>query len=87
MEETGETAQVKSKKSNEGIIASNPDSFVLHALHAHESRDFFGTCRLRGGRHVVLFLIRFWKRSPRVCFVLFIWLQILTSVYLKRSVT
>ena len=32
MKETEETAQVKSKKSNNGIIATDADSIVLHAL-------------------------------------------------------
>ena len=34
MKETEETAQVKSKRCNEGINATDAYSFVLHALHA-----------------------------------------------------
>ena len=34
MEETEETAQVKSKRCNEGIKAIDAHSFVLHALRA-----------------------------------------------------
>ena len=32
MKETEETAQVKSKKSNDDIIATDADNIVLHAL-------------------------------------------------------
>ena len=39
MEETEETAQVKSSLMIEGTIATDADSFVLHALLAHQSRD------------------------------------------------
>ena len=41
MEETEETARVKSKRCNEGFIASDGNSFVLHALRARQSRDVF----------------------------------------------
>ena len=39
MEEKEETAQVISKRYNEGIIATNAYSFVLDALRTHLSRD------------------------------------------------
>ena len=35
IKETEETAQVKSKTSNEGIIATDADSFILNVLNAH----------------------------------------------------
>ena len=46
MEETEETAQVKSKRCKEGIIATDAYSFVLHALRARQSRDVFAHTHL-----------------------------------------
>ena len=80
-----ETAQVK-VHSNQGIIATDADSFVIHPSRAHLSRDFLAR-RPVGRRHVLLFGIKVWKCSPRVHFVVFIWFQTLTSVHLKTSAT
>ena len=73
-------------QSNQGIIATDADSFVMHCLRAYLSRDVLAR-RPVGRRHVVLFGIKVWKCSPRVHFVMFIWFQTLTSVHLKTSVT
>ena len=80
-----ETAQVK-VHSNQGIIATDADSFVMHRSHVHLSRDVLAR-RPLGRRYVVLFGIKVWKCSPRVRFVVFIWFQTLTSVHLKTSAT
>ena len=45
MEETEETAQVKSKRCNKGN-ATDAYSFVLHALRARQSRDVFAHTHL-----------------------------------------